>query len=63
MDEGLFVRVVGSFATGVILLVAIVVGALLGDDPDEVFLWAVLVVFMLSTGGIAAIYHFEDKIF
>ncbi|WP_434521242.1 hypothetical protein [Halorubrum sp. AS12] len=63
MDEELFVRVVGSLATVVILLVAVVVGALLGNDPDETFAWALLTVVALSAGAVAAVYRFEDRIF
>lgn len=62
MKEDLVVRVVGSLGTVAILLIAIVVGALLGDGPDEMFIWSAVVVIMLSMDAIAAVYHFEDRI-
>ena len=60
MNEDLFVRVVGSVVTIAILLVAVTAGALLGDDPDEMFAWAVVCTVTLSTGAIIAIYRFGD---
>lgn len=62
MKKDLVVRVVGSLGTVAILLIAIVVGALLGDGPDEMFIWSAVVVIMLSMDAIAAVYHFEDRI-
>ena len=60
MNEDLFVRVVGSGVTIAILLVAGTAGALLGDDPDAMFAWAMGCAVTLSTGSIAAIYRFGD---
>jgi hypothetical protein len=62
MDEDLVVRVVGGLGTAAILFVAVVVGALLGDAPDEMFAWSALAVVVLSAGAIAAVYRFEDRI-
>ena len=39
MNEELFVRVVGGVGTIAILLVAVTVGALLGNNPDAMFAW------------------------
>ncbi|MGQ3330443.1 hypothetical protein [Halorubrum sp. FL23] len=62
MDEGLVVRLLGVSATLIILLVAITVGALLGDNPDEMFMWSVVGVVLLSIGALVAVHHFEDRI-
>ena len=42
MNDDLFVRVVGGIGTISILLVAVTVGALLGDNPDEMFAWSMI---------------------
>ncbi|MYL67191.1 hypothetical protein [Halorubrum distributum] len=60
MNEDLFVRVVGSGVTIAILLVAGTAGALLGDDPDAMFAWAMVCAVTLSTGAITAIYRLGD---
>ena len=62
MNEDLFVRVVGSIGTLAILLVAVAVGALLGDNPDEMFAWSMIGGATLSTGLVIIIYRFDDKI-
>lgn len=62
MNEELFVRVVGGIVTIAILLVSVTVGALLGDDPDEMFAWAMVCTVVLSMGAIVAVYRFADEI-
>ena len=62
MNEELFVRVTGSIATVAILLVSVTVGALLGDDPDEMFAWSMICTITLSMGSIIAVYRFEDEL-
>lgn len=62
MNEDLFVRVAGSIGSIAILLVAITVGALLGDDPDEIFALSMVCVVILSISAIIIIYHFRYKV-
>jgi ABC-type Mn2+/Zn2+ transport system permease subunit len=62
MNEDLFVRVVGGIGTIAILLVAVTVGALLGNNPDEMFAWSLISTVTLSIGAVIIIYRFEDKI-
>jgi ABC-type Mn2+/Zn2+ transport system permease subunit len=62
MNEDLFVRVVGGIGTIAILLVAVTVGALLGNDPDEMFAWSMIITVTLSIGTVIIIYRFKDKI-
>ncbi|ELZ35815.1 hypothetical protein [Halorubrum tebenquichense] len=62
MNEELFIRVVSSIVTIAILLVAVTVGALLGDDPDEMFAWGMVCTVTLSMGAIIAVYRFEDEL-
>jgi ABC-type Mn2+/Zn2+ transport system permease subunit len=62
MNEDLFVRAVGGIGTIAILLVAVTVGALLGNDPDEMFAWSMIGTVTLSIGAVIIIYRFEDKI-
>ena len=62
MNEDLFVRVVGGIGTIAILLVAVTVGALLENDPDEMFAWSMIITVTLSIGTVIIIYRFKDKI-
>ncbi|WP_434523211.1 hypothetical protein [Halorubrum sp. AS12] len=62
MNEDLFVRVVGGIGTIAILLVAVTAGALLGNNPDEMFAWSMISAVTLSTGAVIIIYRFKDKI-
>lgn len=62
MNDDLFVRIVGGNRTISILLVAVTVGALLGDNPDEMFAWSMISTVTLSIGAVIIIYRFEDKI-
>jgi len=62
MNDDLFVRVVGGIGTISILLVAVTVGALLRDNPDEMFAWSMISTVTLSIGAVIIIYRFEDKI-
>lgn len=62
MNEDLFVRVVGGIGTIAILLVAVTVGALLGNDPDEMFAWSMVITVTLSIGTVIIIYRYKDKI-
>ena len=62
MNEDLFVRVVGGIVTIAILLVAVTVGALLGNTSDEMFAWSMISTVALSIGAVIIIYRFKDKI-
>ncbi|MYL17997.1 hypothetical protein GLW36_15260 [Halorubrum terrestre] len=62
MNEDLFVRVVGGIGTITILLVAVTVGALLGNNPDEMFAWSIISTVTLSTAAVIIVYRFKDKI-
>ncbi|RLM62498.1 hypothetical protein [Halorubrum sp. Atlit-26R] len=62
MNEDLFVRVVGGIGTVAILLVAVTVGVLLGNNPDEMFAWSMISTVALSTGAVIIIYRFKDKL-
>lgn len=62
MNEELFVRMVGGIVTIAILLVSVAVGALLGDNPDEMFAWAMVCTVTLSMGAIVAVSRFENKL-
>jgi hypothetical protein len=62
MNEDLFVRVVGGIGTIAILLVAVTVGALLGNNSDEMFAWSMISTVALSTGAVIIIYRSKDKI-
>jgi len=62
VNEDLFVRVVGGIGTIAILLVSVTVGALLGNNPDEMFAWSMISTVTLSIGAVIIIYRFEDKI-
>ncbi|WP_079892121.1 hypothetical protein [Halorubrum lacusprofundi] len=61
MNEDLFVRVVGGFGTIAILLVAVTVGALMRNDPDEMFAWSMIYTVTLSIGAVVLVYRFGDK--
>ncbi|MGM0718719.1 MAG: hypothetical protein ACQET5_16470 [Halobacteriota archaeon] len=62
MNEDLFVRVVGGIGTIAILIVVVTVGALLGNNPDEMFAWSMISTVTLSTGAVIIIYRSKDKI-
>jgi len=62
MNEDLSVRVVGSLGTILILLVAVTVGALLGNNPAEMFAWSLIGTITLSIAAVILIYRFEEKI-
>jgi len=53
---------VGGIVTIAILLVSVAVGALLGDNPDEMFAWAMVCTVTLSMGAIVAVSRFENKL-
>jgi ABC-type Mn2+/Zn2+ transport system permease subunit len=57
MNKDLFVRVVGGISTTAILLVAVTVGALLGNNSDEMLAWSVISGVALSTGAVIIIYR------
>jgi hypothetical protein len=50
--KGLCVRVGASLGAAVILLISVTVGALLGNDPDEMLAWSVIAVSLLSMGAL-----------
>jgi|APHM01.1.fsa_nt_gi hypothetical protein len=60
--KGLCVRVGAGLGATVILLIAVTVGALLGNDPDEMLAWSMIAVSLLSTGAVVVIFQFEEKI-
>ena len=62
MNQDLFVRVVGGVGTVAILFVAVTVGALLGDNSDEVFAWSMVSTVALSAGAVIIIYRFKGEI-
>lgn len=62
MNEDLLVRVVGGVGTIAILLVAVTVGSLLGDNSDEMIGWSMISTVALSTGVVIIIYRSKDKI-
>lgn len=62
MDEDLFVRVVGGTILTAILLISVTVGALLGDNPDEMMAWSMIGAGTLSVGAVVLIYRFGDTL-
>lgn len=62
MDEDLFVRVVGGTILIAILLISVTVGALLGDNPDEMMAWSMIGAGTLSVGAVVLIYRFGDTL-
>lgn len=62
MDEDLFVRVAGSTVLIAILLISVTVGALLGNNPDEMMAWSMVGAGTLSVGAVVLIYRFGDEL-
>lgn len=62
MDEDLLVRVVGGTILIAILLISVTVGALLGDNPDEMMAWSMIGAGTLSVGAVVLIYRFGDTL-
>jgi hypothetical protein len=55
MNEDIFVRVVGGLGTTAILLVAVTVGALFGNNSDEMLAWSIISGVALSIGAVIII--------